>query len=654
MDYSGIWHTQDPTVSNSQDGFQQFFDTHLDCLNPEFEGYTRNLSQGSVTYSHSESMEGSTKNEQKSESYGHNAQESSLSNEAMSNLASYSEILLRTREQQTLEIPLELSARIEYLQRQQQPHKEYEMHDQQHKTYAKTRAIPPTPTSVEMNCVNPHFYNQAVDSQQHTNFERYPSQLTEQEMAFTPLVSPAVTPIEYQPNPSEYTFQGAYFSPLSSPAIQAQNENQSSHDQRYSILANFPMDLDIDLNTVSGGSTNLTRSQNMRTSSTQIRRPARIRKSPTIKPTGRQKGSAQPLLFPNEGSGSPQTKAKASKSNAPGSKTPMVAPESNYLAPENYSNMPPPPLPSPVVSGRYMQNSLQNKNAIIQSHHLQCPATPASLMGISQTIKASHSEDLYLENRQIEDNPPSNISNFTRPQARYNSEPSAISLSATTNSTGTSRLQPLPSSPLSKPSKNSLSSPGLPTENQEISTKSEWKTKIGPRVSKKRTCILASPAILPRISPNIKALLPSGDKVHEDTASLILASKSNYQNILEGNHLPGISYSSELSSHLTSKRTSHKLAEQGRRNRMNSALQMMATLLPRGSSTENGAEKVGSGSSGDGDGQRGFSQSANSKASTVEQAIDYINFLKGQLDVANKKLELIERSNSELDQKLPS
>jgi hypothetical protein len=84
-----------------------------------------------------------------------------------------------------------------------------------------------------------------------------------------------------------------------------------------------------------------------------------------------------------------------------------------------------------------------------------------------------------------------------------------------------------------------------------------------------------SPALLPRISPSIKPLLPGG-KGAEDTASLLLASKSNYQNILEGTHLPGVSYPTELSTNLTSKRTSHKIAEQGRRNRINSALQEIA------------------------------------------------------------------------------
>ena len=68
--------------------------------------------------------------------------------------------------------------------------------------------------------------------------------------------------------------------------------------------------------------------------------------------------------------------------------------------------------------------------------------------------------------------------------------------------------------------------------------------------------------------------------MNEQTQALLLASRSNYQNIIEGSHLPGVSYPSDLSTNLTSKRTSHKIAEQGRRNRINTALQEMQGLLP--------------------------------------------------------------------------
>jgi hypothetical protein len=138
--------------------------------------------------------------------------------------------------------------------------------------------------------------------------------------------------------------------------------------------------------------------------------------------------------------------------------------------------------------------------------------------------------------------------------------------------------------------------------------------------------------------------LAVGGKVSDDTASLLLASKSNYQNILEGTHLPGVSYPTELSTNLTSKRTSHKIAEQGRRNRINSALQEIATLLPKPGSKDSGCEK-----SGDADEDmkqeksKISSQSANSKASTVEQAIEYIKQLQQEVAEANKRAEKAEK-----------
>jgi hypothetical protein len=103
---------------------------------------------------------------------------------------------------------------------------------------------------------------------------------------------------------------------------------------------------------------------------------------------------------------------------------------------------------------------------------------------------------------------------------------------------------------------------------------------------------------------------------------------------LEGNTVPGVSYPSELSTNLTSKRTSHKIAEQGRRNRINSALQEIATLLPRPPPKESKASE-GEG----GEKKEKAGNIPNSKASTVEMAIDYIKQLKKDLAEANRRAE---------------
>jgi Helix-loop-helix DNA-binding domain. len=60
--------------------------------------------------------------------------------------------------------------------------------------------------------------------------------------------------------------------------------------------------------------------------------------------------------------------------------------------------------------------------------------------------------------------------------------------------------------------------------------------------------------------------------------ALYLASKSNYQHILDGTLPSGVSYPEALAENLSSKRTNHKLAEQGRRNRINNALKEIELL----------------------------------------------------------------------------
>lgn len=117
----------------------------------------------------------------------------------------------------------------------------------------------------------------------------------------------------------------------------------------------------------------------------------------------------------------------------------------------------------------------------------------------------------------------------------------------------------------------------------------------------------------------------------DETHALLLASKSNYQNILEGTHVPGVSYPEDLSTNLTSKRTSHKLAEQGRRNRINLALQELQSLIPSPGIQPKDAKSSTASNSVSPEAetpQKKEERQSNSKASTVENAIDYIRLLK--------------------------
>lgn len=208
-------------------------------------------------------------------------------------------------------------------------------------------------------------------------------------------------------------------------------------------------------------------------------------------------------------------------------------------------------------------------------------------------------------------------------------------------------FQPLPSPIFAKPgaAASASQSPQLAPGSSATTPNSRKTPQLAPRGSKKRASISSShvsPALRPKISPNIKPLLPGG-LTAEDTASRLLASKSNYQNILEGNLVPGVSYPSELSTNLTSKRTSHKIAEQGRRNRINSALQEIATLLPQGTIIE--GKDSGCESGDKKDAKNGGTP--NSKASTVEMAIEYIKQLKQEVQEANQRAEEAEKKLQE-------
>lgn len=138
----------------------------------------------------------------------------------------------------------------------------------------------------------------------------------------------------------------------------------------------------------------------------------------------------------------------------------------------------------------------------------------------------------------------------------------------------------------------------------------------------------------------------------------MLASKSNYQNLLEGNQLPGVSYPEHLSTGLTSKRTSHKVAEQGRRNRINEALKEMQSLLPKSANPKLGKDNSNSDGSPEaqtnGDSKESkedaTAKSNNSKAATVESANEYIRKL--QKEIAT--MQQLKQENEEMKRKLES
>ena len=112
---------------------------------------------------------------------------------------------------------------------------------------------------------------------------------------------------------------------------------------------------------------------------------------------------------------------------------------------------------------------------------------------------------------------------------------------------------------------------------------------------------------------------------------------------MDGTLLPGVSYPETLAENLSSKRTNHKLAEQGRRNRINNALKEIETLIPlEFFHLKNAKEEALCNAKGvDKEKEKAGNQQV-SKASTVEMAIDYIKALKQELEETKGKLKVAE------------
>jgi hypothetical protein len=489
-------------------------------------------------------------------------------------------------------------------------------------------------------------------------------------MSFTPLVSPAVTPLDTHFSvESQFAVSGAYFSPLTSPALHAQTDPLAMFDQLHSVVStSSPVDMELDSSSAGPSMSNTTPgdlAKKMRKNAAKARAKGGIKQSPISKPLRRRttttpslnaqvlselaesaERNQDPQLLPT-----PMMQTSSSSTTGITDSEDSVSPEAlNDTTPVD---MPPPPIPksrsarpSPYIAPQAsaVPSSLQPPRPGIAS-----PATPASLMKLSSPSNGSAGaradSQEAVDTDQIETFELPESANFLNRTAPSNNVPTPKQPSQDRASSKTPSLAPLASPSLAKQPGGTSSATQSPQLLAGSGFGSRKTPQLLPRGSKKRgsvSSIPVSPALRPKISPSIKPLLPGGPDV-EEAASHLLATKSNYQRILEGNTLPGVSYPSELSTNLTSKRTSHKIAEQGRRNRINSALLEIATLLPRppkdsegeGSDTKKDKEKGGGGGGG--------GSAPNSKASTVEMAIEYIKQLQQEVVEANRRAEEAER-----------
>ncbi|OQU93866.1 Helix-loop-helix DNA-binding domain-containing protein isoform 3 [Cladophialophora immunda] len=513
--------------------------------------------------------------------------------------------------------------------------------------------VPPTPVSVEMH---PGKYVQQMGNNGQILFDH-------QQVSFTPLVSPAQTPMDGGFAMSDYGLADEFFSPLTSPAIEAQAAFSSTGTTASPVDLN---DLSAAGKPVAAGT-----KRPRRKGSNSARTPARsVKQSPAMKPQPRRRNpSLTSLPMDKIRNMLPQgTLGSTLHPSAPNSAVLQGSDDSVSPEPLSEAAMRPPPVPHP---GKSPQSAIAAQNA-----HSANPVTPATLMRMPSNQSMTMKQMEHHGPVQGADEPMEDI----------------MLPAAAASSTMSQGLQIIDTG---KPAVSGENTPTLGAKSAKISAASTPRSALtratsqetfakpgkvesrgGGRASKKRqstSSATISPALRPKISPSISPLAPAAGKSHlgrgqvrgkltvlgpgmshlsAETSALYLASKSNYQNILEGTHLPGVSYPETLAENLTSKRTSHKIAEQGRRNRINLALKEIEALLPASilvasnkkdrppkDENEDGETSATSKPSAPGQGA--------SKASTVEMAIVYIKSLQSELKETQERLEAAEKKAAE-------
>ncbi|KAI4225511.1 MAG: hypothetical protein L6R36_003860 [Xanthoria steineri] len=565
---------------------------------------------------------------------------------------------------------------------QQQLLHQYSQHPSYASSYSGHHVVPPTPNSIEMHGGHAQYQHLVPNSHARNMYEQQRRQPKGQ-AAFTPLVSPAVTPHDAQFQYQDYSVPSELFSPLTSPALEAQNH--SSQRSVYSAVrgsdtsdTTSPIDMNVDPN-LQPFVASAVRKSRRRTSSTAQRNPQRaVRQSPSMKPQSKKKQLSSTSIPPKRVKGIIEDAENAKSSRHIKQQTSSKGPtsrsrdssEGESISPEPLSEvlMPPPATPKSASASKSPQIAAASSGP--HSAPLPAtddkPATPSSLMRIRNAAKRPTGSTLKEQTLLLEAQLEQTMETMTSPEtSKTSSKRPALTPLRTSDAhdeetTPTMSARKTPKiGPTSAPVTATGSSFTSPNLNPMGSPNGSLHNRRGDalangRGGKKRTnsnSVQVSPALRPRISPSIKPLLPDGGHVSAETSALLLASKSNYQNLVEGTHLPGVSYPETLSTNLTSKRTSHKIAEQGRRNRINTALQEIASLLPptpngptpkdgmnglttNGKVTSPGASVMLTGTA---------AQQSNSKASTVELAIDYIRTLQGELQEVKEKLQLAEQ-----------
>ncbi|KAJ5577760.1 uncharacterized protein N7459_006724, partial [Penicillium hispanicum] len=514
--------------------------------------------------------------------------------------------------------------------------------------------IPPTPNSIELHG-NAARYPQRVDDNTEM-YDRY-SRIQEEQALYTPLVSPAMTPLENQFRLPEYTIPGEYFTPLTSPALEAQNSHSSNngypyHAQQISDVGFVPTNAEV--NPLAGTSTppspSIIRKSHRRRPSTASRLSGRskVKQSPSIRAQTQRRAKPMPNSEEfyhslTQELNKPQNNdvRTLQASSNEGSGQDSVSPE-----PLSEPLMPPPALPPPRKSPAITPQPPKSPGTA---------ATPAMLMRIQRSRHTQDHSGQFTGQAQLEYHDEV-MEDISLPEAATPPQPRP-SISRIDTSVRTSTASPVVSTNVT-PSLEPRSAPAdqtpggsvaisprtvaMPSPSGPVPKRSDpARTSVSSRKRPSITSTQASPQLRPKISPSIQPLMRGGENISQD--ALYLASKSNYQHILDGTLPSGVSYPETLAENLSSKRTNHKLAEQGRRNRINSALKEIEALIPAEFIQARQIKEAAASAIKPGEKEKEKSTNqAISKASAVEMAIDYIKALKKSLDETATKLAATE------------
>ncbi|TKA76871.1 hypothetical protein B0A49_04114 [Cryomyces minteri] len=412
-----------------------------------------------------------------------------------------------------------------------QQSQEYPMQNQ---NFQQQSMVPPTPNSVEMHA-DAGRYLQYMDAQTRTIMEQRYQLRKQDSMAFTPLVSPAVTPHDaHFQLPLEFTVPGAYFSPLTSPALEAQkfvNRRPYYTDPHTaeSSAATSPTTLDVDMldETLTSPQDSTRRTRRKMPTSRPTGASTRIRQSPIVKPQKR-KGTLSSVIPPKEVS---DLLMEVQRSKIPGTHSPgfgmphsQDTSEAESISPEPLSDavMGPPPRP-----GSSAQSPSIRPQHSGPSGSSMGPATPASLMQLRPSQKRTHMRQPSVGEvgDSQDDNIDSMLDDLTLPEAATTAparpplERLDTALAVSTSEQTTTRLSVQPRKtpklgPLSTPNTSGMAaSPAQSATNSPTATKRPESKGGRGNASKKRnstSSALVSPALRPKISPSIKPLLPDG------------------------------------------------------------------------------------------------------------------------------------------------